>query len=444
MPLLHTEEYAESGREAGRRSLTTVETSDPTVLHVTAGDSGGGFVAVVREEIARLPAEGWRPDWFRAQPEGAALDVDLMLYLCATGSADAVFDPNAFRTGIGRYQRRYGDELAAGDLVDVAILHDPVCLPLASYARRRARTVAWRCHLGHAVPTDAATAAFQALEPYLADVDVIIFPDRSLVWPQLRSDDRVVIIQPGTDPDSAKNRTISPDLADALWAALATDQPLPAGNRLVRCDESTLDPETPFLLQVSRWDPIKGQAGVLAGFADLARAVPDLELVLLGPRIAAQPREQGVWDGLVAARAALEPKIRRRVHVWRFAGHPRSVEDLLVNVVQRKADTVVQNSRRESFGLTVTEAMCKGAVVVGSDVEGIRLQIRHDVNGLLTPYTEGGPAWVETVHRAHTDAIGRHRWRQNAATTVRDRFTVAHAVRRQLEAFGVRDTVTAQ
>jgi len=420
-----------------------VETSDPTVLHVTAGDSGGGFVAVVREEIARLPAEGWRPDWFRAQPEGPALDVDLMLYLCATGSADAAFDPDTFRAGIDRYQRQYGDELAAGDPVDVVILHDPQTLPLAPYARRRARTVAWRCHLGHAVPTDAATAAYDALEPNLADVDVIIFPDRSLVWPQLRSDSRVVIIQPGTDPDSAKNRPIAPDLADALWTALATDQALPATNRLVRCDGSTLDPDAPFVLQLSRWDPIKGQAGVLAGFADLARAVPDLELVLLGPRIAAQPREQGVWNELTTARAALEPKIRDRVHLWRFDGHPRSVEDLLVNVVQRKADTVVQNSRRESFGLTVTEAMCKGAVVVGSDVEGIRLQISHDVNGLLTPYTEGGPAWVEAVHRAHTDTVGRHRWRQNAASTVRDRFTVAHAVRRQLEAFGVRNTVAA-
>jgi trehalose synthase len=418
-----------------------VETSDPTVLHVTAGDGGGGFVAVVREEMARLPAEGWRPVWFRAQPEGPALDVDLMLYLCATGSAGAVFDPNAFRTGIGRYQRQYGDELAGGDRVDVAILHDPVCLPLASYARRRARTVAWRCHLGHADPTDAAAEAFEALSPHLADVDVIIFPDRSLVWPQLRSDGRVVIIQPGTDPDSAKNRPIGPDLAGSLWAALARDRPLSAGNRLVRCDESTFDPDAPFLLQVSRWDPIKGQAGVLAGFADLARALPDLELVLLGPRIAAQPREQGVWDGLAATRAALDPSIRRRVHLWRFDGHSRGVEDLLLNVAQRKADTVVQNSRRESFGLTVTEAMCKGAVVVGSDVEGIRLQISHDVNGLLTPYTEGGPAWVEAVHRAHTDPVGRHRWRQNAAATVRDRFTVAHAVRRQLEAFGVRDAV---
>jgi hypothetical protein len=61
----------------------TVETSDPTVLHVTAGDRGG-VIAVVREEIARLPAEGCRPASLGAQPVNPTLDVDLMLYLCAT------------------------------------------------------------------------------------------------------------------------------------------------------------------------------------------------------------------------------------------------------------------------------------------------------------------------------------------------------------------------
>lgn len=59
---------------------------------------------------------------------------------------------------------------------------------------------------------------------------------------------------------------------------------------------------------------------------------------------------------------------------------------------------MVQNSRRESFGLTVAEALCKGKVVVGSDADGTRLQVSHDVNGLLTPYTDnGGHALVETV-----------------------------------------------
>lgn len=43
----------------------------------------------------------------------------------------------------------------------------------------------------------------------------------------------------------------------------------------------------------------------------------------------------------------------------------RSQDTALVNTLQRKAAVVLQKSLREGFGLTVTEAMWKGAAVVG-------------------------------------------------------------------------------
>jgi trehalose synthase len=424
---------------------------DPTVMQVSVGDSLGGCAAVVRDAMARFKAEGWSPTWHHVMPDGAAMAAAQILDPCVAGSADTLFHPGEVRAGIAAYQDRFGDDLASGSPVDVMVLHDPMPLTLAPYAKRRARTVVWRCHLGHATPTDAALRAQQALAPYLNDVDVIIFAGRSLVWPSLRSDARVVIIPPGTDPASWKNRPLEPDVLDELWASLVRARPFPdvglpihpgapGGDHLARggsAESGELD--APFLLQVARWDPLKGNLGVLAGFATLARSHPDLELVLLGPRM--DPKhsyvtDRRVWDQLEAAREALETPIRRRVHLWRFSIHERRVEDLLINVAQRKADTVVQNSRRETFGLTVAEAMCKGAVVVGSDADGIRLQISHDVNGLLTPYSDdGGPAWVETVGRAHTDKAARGRWGQNADESVRERFTLPQAVRREIDAF---------
>ena len=44
---------------------------------------------------------------------------------------------------------------------------------------------------------------------------------------------------------------------------------------------------------------------------------------------------------------------------------------------------VLQKSLREGFGLTVTEAMWKGAAVIGGNVGGIRHQIRDGWNGFL-------------------------------------------------------------
>jgi trehalose synthase len=57
--------------------------------------------------------------------------------------------------------------------------------------------------------------------------------------------------------------------------------------------------------------------------------------------------------------------------------------DLLVNVLQRISNVVIQKSIREGFGLTVTEAMWKKTAVVASDVGGISDQIQNGLNGFL-------------------------------------------------------------
>jgi len=58
-------------------------------------------------------------------------------------------------------------------------------------------------------------------------------------------------------------------------------------------------------------------------------------------------------------------------------------DQTLVNALQRAAAVVLQKSLREGFGLTVTEAMWKGAAVIGGDVGGIRHQIKDGWNGFL-------------------------------------------------------------
>ena len=64
----------------------------------------------------------------------------------------------------------------------------------------------------------------------------------------------------------------------------------------------------------------------------------------------------------------------------------------LVNALQRSAAVVLQKSTREGFGLTVTEAMWKGAAVIGGDVGGIRHQIKDEWNGYLVSTPEQAAA----------------------------------------------------
>src|SRR5262249_16609299 len=103
-----------------------------------------------------------------------------------------------------------------------------------------------------------------------------------------------------------------------------------------------------------------------------------------------------------------------------------AVDDpVLVNALQRQATVVLQKSLREGFGLTVTEAMWKGAAVVGGNVGGIRRQITDGENGFL----------VESVDQAAQRIVQiiknpdlRERLGTRAKETVRQNFLMSRLV----------------
>ena len=114
--------------------------------------------------------------------------------------------------------------------------------------------------------------------------------------------------------------------------------------------------------------------GVIEAFRR-AREQVDCTLVLLGNTALDDPEGEIILDEM--QNAADE----RTIII--------SVEDaVLVNALQREAAVVVQKSLREGFGLTVAEAMWKGAAVVGGNAGGIRRQITDGENGFLVDTVE--------------------------------------------------------
>jgi trehalose synthase len=91
----------------------------------------------------------------------------------------------------------------------------------------------------------------------------------------------------------------------------------------------------------------------------------------------------------------------------------------LVNALQRRAAVVLQKSIREGFGLTVTEAMWKGAAVIGGNVGGIRRQISDGENGFLVNTVE---ETADRIVQLLKDAALRQRLGANAKRTVRENF----------------------
>ena len=54
-----------------------------------------------------------------------------------------------------------------------------------------------------------------------------------------------------------------------------------------------------------------------------------------------------------------------------------------MNSLQRSSAVIIQKSLREGFGLSVTEALWKGKLVVASNVGSIPIQIKDGINGFL-------------------------------------------------------------
>ncbi len=104
----------------------------------------------------------------------------------------------------------------------------------------------------------------------------------------------------------------------------------------------------------------------------------------------------------------------------------------LVNALQRTAAVVLQKSLREGFGLTVTEAMWKGAAVVGGNVGGICHQIQDGVNGFLVSSVREA---AERIVQLVKDKKLRFQLGQKAKETVKKRFLLTRYAEQYLDLF---------
>ncbi|HSH27706.1 MAG TPA: glycosyltransferase, partial [Wenzhouxiangella sp.] len=111
-----------------------------------------------------------------------------------------------------------------------------------------------------------------------------------------------------------------------------------------------------------------------------------VRLVLAGPdpsSIQDDPEAHEVLAEIRDAYAALSTDLQEAIAVLLLPMSSPDQNALIVNALQRCSDIIVQNSLREGFGLTVTEAMWKQAAVAGSSAAGLRQQIRPELDGCL-------------------------------------------------------------
>ncbi|MCP3142121.1 glycosyltransferase [Pyxidicoccus xibeiensis] len=437
--------------EAGWRALQAhaeqarVRMAGHTFWHVNSTARGGGVAEMLPRLLAYVRGAGVDARWMVLEGTPDFFRVTKRLHHALHGSPGD-------GSPLGATERALYDEVLrdnAEELLvlvqpgDVAVLHDPQTAGLAPALVAVGAIVVWRCHIGCDTPNAEVARAWEFLAPGLASAHLTVFSRAAYVPPQFS--DRAVIIQPSIDIFAVKNQPLTPDVSRAILArtGLVAESPgtpapvftridgVPArvsrGADIVRLGRAPA-PDTPLVVQVSRWDPLKDPSGVLRGFAQLVRDNPGLraELVLAGPAVtsvADDPEAATTLNAVTALWRQLPHALRQRVHLACLPMADLEENAAIVNALQRHAAVVVQKSLQEGFGLTVTEAMWKARPVVASAVGGIQDQVEHGVNGLLVRDPRDLAGFAAAVHTLLCDSDLAARLGARAHELVRTRYT---------------------
>jgi trehalose synthase len=281
---------------------------------------------------------------------------------------------------------------------DFIIVHDPQPLPLIKFFQKKQPWI-WRCHLDLSEPN---IELLEYLKKFIEEYDVTILTlkeyKQDLDLPQ-------VFFKPGIDPICIKNRELSKEeIKDRL-------------------EYYDIQDDLPLIVQVSRFDHSKDPEGVIKAFK-IVRDNIDCNLVLLGNIATDDPEGEKIYNKL------LEYK-DNNIRIL-------SVQDsALVNALQRTATVVVQKSLKEGFGLTVTEAMWKGAAVVGGNVGGIKSQIEDGYNGfLVSSIEETAEKVIKLIEDDRLSALVGKR----AKETVKKNYLMTNCVEKYLDLFNSFET----
>jgi trehalose synthase len=233
---------------------------------------------------------------------------------------------------------------------DCVIIHDPQPLPLIKFYIKHQPWI-WRCHIDLSDPNKEL---WDFLKGIILRYDMVIVSNEKYKKKDLPVEQKVIC--PAIDPLSLKNRELSEKdiLKYVKKARIPTDKPL--------------------ITQVSRMDLWKDPEGVLEVY-NYVKEKMDCRLLYCYNLAADDPQGMEIYSKIHQK----AKKLIEKRDILFVAGN----NDILVNAIQRFSTVILQKSKKEGFGLTVTEAMWKNKPVVAGNVGGIRVQIKDGENGFL-------------------------------------------------------------
>ncbi len=363
------------------------------LAHVSSTFYGGGVTEILTPLTLMMNALGIETDWHLIQGTPAFFGVTKKFHNALQSDGTelspaerAIYEQVVFENATRLHL----------DRCDAVIVHDPQPLALVAHFPERRKPWLWQCHVDLSSP-DATV--WDYLRGFVEQYDSAVFS-----LPEYAQNIGIEqrYITPALNPFSAKNA----ELSDAEIEACLTHYGIPT--------------DRPLVTQISRFDRWKDPVGVIEAFHK-AREQVDCTLVLVGNTASDDPEGEVVLQ-------TIRNSIDERVVVV------TADDPLLVNALQRRADVVLQKSTREGFGLTVTEAMWKGAAVIGGNVGGIRRQIRDGENGFLVNTVDQASKRIVQILR---DPALRQRLGARARETVRENFLMSRLLEDWLDLLAV-------
>lgn len=372
------------------------------VVHLNATAVGGGVAEILRSEVPLQTDTGLDESWYVIPPNMEFFEVTKKIHNLMQGK------PGRLKTQEKKVYIQYNKFIAQAlselqPQPQILIIHDPQPAALISFlSEERPDFVIWRCHIDTSSPNPAM---WQFLLPYLKCFDHFIFTLPEYTHKDFPPPNQSSFFTPVIDPFSAKNILMDKGQAKEYTKKFGID--------IVK----------PLVTQVSRLDPWKDPLGVIDAYRLAKKEIPTLQLALVAQSATDDPEGEVLYT-----------KVRD------YIGGEKGIfllvnlrnNDKAVNAFQTASSIILQKSIREGFGLTVTEAMWKGAVVIGGNVGGIKLQIKDGVNGFVV--NSPIEAARKIIYVLNNPQI-QEKISQNAHESVKNKFLMPHAIINYLNLF---------
>jgi len=335
------------GREVISRILEKTDTlKDKHIVHVNSSFIGGGGAELLNSLIPLMNQIGIKTGWRVLQGMPEFFGVTKQMHN-ALQSEPVTFTKEQKKV---YYQTNKNFSEFTHLDHDLVFVHDPQPAALVDFYTQRKKWL-FRCHVDLSNPHPQTWAY---LRTFINKYDHAIVSHSSYLRKDIIPPQS--IIHPAIDPFTNKNK----DMTES--------------ESVHTLKKYGIENDKPIISQISRFDKWKDPLGVINVFEHV-REKTDCQLVLLGNPAMDDPQGVALFEDV-------QEQVRRAKHAKDI--HLIMLQDnLLVNALQRASDVVLQKSKKEGFGLVVSEALYKKTPVVASNVGGIPLQLISGANGYL-------------------------------------------------------------